>query len=238
MPGVPRELIEHELHLDPQAKPVKQWLRCFTQDKKDVIKKEIARLLDVGFIKEVYHLDWLDNPVLVPKKNKEWRVCVDYTDLNKSCKKDPFELPWIDQVMDSTAGCSLLSFLNCYLGYHQISLKVEDQIKTSFITPFGAFCYITMPLGLKSVGVSVFFALARYRAVKILCSYFEVVLRTMKNYKAHYYLSWFRPLIWGNSPTSSAFVLEKKNNVTEGVSWELEMFAKCKGVLAVPTPEG
>jgi hypothetical protein len=120
MPGVPRELMEHELHLDPQAKLVKQRLCCFTQDKKVVIKKEIARLLGADFIKEVYHPDWLTNPILVPKKNKEWRMCVDYTDLNKTCKKDPFGLPWIDQVVDSTTGCSLLSFLNSYSGYHQI----------------------------------------------------------------------------------------------------------------------
>jgi hypothetical protein len=71
MPRVPRELIEHELHLDPKAKPIKQRLHHFTQDKKDVIKREIARLLDVSFIKEVYHSDWLTNPVLVPKKNKD-----------------------------------------------------------------------------------------------------------------------------------------------------------------------
>jgi hypothetical protein len=71
MPGVPRELIEHELHLDPQLKPVKQRLCCFTQDKKDVIKKEIAKLLDVSFIKEMYHPDWLTNPILIPKKNME-----------------------------------------------------------------------------------------------------------------------------------------------------------------------
>jgi hypothetical protein len=70
MPGVPRELIEHELHLDPKAKPIKQRLCRFTQDKKDVIKREIARLLYVGFIKEVYHPDWLTNHVIVPKKNK------------------------------------------------------------------------------------------------------------------------------------------------------------------------
>jgi hypothetical protein len=69
-------------------------------------------------------------------------------------QKDPFGLPRIDQVVDSTAGCSLLSFLNCYLGYHQIPLKVEDQIKTSFITPFGAFCYMTMPFGLKNDGAT------------------------------------------------------------------------------------
>jgi hypothetical protein len=102
----------------------------------------------------VYHSDWLGNPVLVPKRNKDWRMCVDYTDLNKACKKDPFSLPRIDQVVDSTAGCSLLSFLDCYSGYHQIPLKIEDQIKTSFITPFGAFCYTTMSFGLKSAGAT------------------------------------------------------------------------------------
>jgi hypothetical protein len=154
MPGVPRELIKHELHLDPLAKPVKQRLHRFAQDMKDLIKNEIARLLDANFIKAVYHPDWLANPIVVPKKNKQWRMCVDYTDLNKACKKDPFGLSWIDQVVDSTAGCSLLSFLNYYSGYHQIPLKVEDQIKTSFITLFGAFCYTTMPFGLKSVGAT------------------------------------------------------------------------------------
>jgi hypothetical protein len=71
MPGVPRDLIEHELHVDPQAKPIKQQHRRFTKDKKDVIKKGISRLLDASFIKEVYHPDRLANPILVPKKNKE-----------------------------------------------------------------------------------------------------------------------------------------------------------------------
>jgi hypothetical protein len=93
MPRVPRELIERELHVDPDAKPIKQRLQHFVQDKKDVIKREIAKLLDAGFIKEVYNPDWLANPVLVPKKNREWRMCVDYTNLNKACKKDPFILP-------------------------------------------------------------------------------------------------------------------------------------------------
>jgi hypothetical protein len=74
----------------------------------------MARLLDAGFIKEVYHPDWLTNPILVPKKNKDWRIYVDYTDLNKACKKDPFSLPRIDQVVDFTTGSNLLSFLDCY----------------------------------------------------------------------------------------------------------------------------
>jgi hypothetical protein len=66
-------------------------------------------------------------------------MCIDYTDLNKHCPKDPFGLPRIDEVVDSTAGCELLSFLDCYSGYHQIALNMDDQIKTSFITPFGAY---------------------------------------------------------------------------------------------------
>jgi len=81
-------------------------------------------------------------------------MCVDYIDLNKHCPKAPFPLPRIDQVVDSTAGCALLSFLNCYSGYHQIALKKSDQEKTSFITPFGAYCYNTMTFGIKKVGAT------------------------------------------------------------------------------------
>jgi hypothetical protein len=81
-------------------------------------------------------------------------MCVDYTDLNKYCRKDPFGLPRIDQVVDSTAGCSVLSFLDCYSGYHQISLAKEDKEKTAVITPFGAFCYTSMSFGLKNTGAT------------------------------------------------------------------------------------
>jgi hypothetical protein len=81
-------------------------------------------------------------------------MCVDYTDLKKACKKDPFGLPRIDQVVDSMTRCRLLSFLDCYFGYHQIPLKEEDQIKTSFITPFGMFFYKSMPFKLKSIGAT------------------------------------------------------------------------------------
>jgi hypothetical protein len=81
-------------------------------------------------------------------------MCVDYTDLNKHYPKDPFGLPWIDQVIESMAGCDLLSFLDCYSGYHQIAIKEEDQEKTAFITPFGAYCYMTMSFGLKNAGAT------------------------------------------------------------------------------------
>src|SRR5438128_8976069 len=81
-------------------------------------------------------------------------MCVDYTDLNKACPKDPFGLPRIDQVVDSTAGSELLCFLDAYSGYQQVSLAESNCIKTLFITPFGAYCYITMPFGLKNIGTT------------------------------------------------------------------------------------
>jgi hypothetical protein len=74
-------------------------------------------------------------------------MCFDYTGLNKACPKDPFPLPRIDQVIDLTAGCELLSFLYTYSGYHQIPLTEADQPTTTFITPFGCFCYVNVSFG-------------------------------------------------------------------------------------------
>src|SRR5438045_1859024 len=121
---------------------------------KEAIRDELTKLTAANFIREVYHPDWLANPVLVKKKNGKWRMCVDYTDLNKACPKDPFGLPHIDQVVDSIARSELPCFLDAYSGYHQVSLAESDCIKTSFITPFGAYCYITMPFGLKNAGAT------------------------------------------------------------------------------------
>jgi hypothetical protein len=155
MLGVPKNLFEHSLNVDPKATSKQQHLRHFVNDRRDAIKKELAKLLTAGFIREVFHPEWLANPVLVRKKNSnEWRMCVDYTDLNKHCPKDPFGLPQIDQVIDSTAGCDLLCFLDCSSGYHQIAIKEEDQEKTAFITPCSAYCYTTMSFGLKNAGVT------------------------------------------------------------------------------------
>jgi hypothetical protein len=155
MPGVPRQLIEHSLNVDPKATPKRQHLRRFADDRRDTIKKVLAKLLAAGFIREIFHPEWLANPVLVRKKNSnEWRMFVDYTDLNKHCPKDPFRLPRINQVIDSMAGCDLLCFLDSYSRYHQISIKEEDQEKTTFITPFGAYCYTTMSFGLKNASAT------------------------------------------------------------------------------------
>jgi hypothetical protein len=123
-------------------------------EKRKVIGEEIHELLEAGFIKEVHHPEWLANPVLVKKKSGKWRMCVDYTSLNKACPKVPFSLPHIDQIIDSTTGCETLSFLDAYSGYHQIKMKESDQLATSFITPFNMYCYVTMPFGLRNVGAT------------------------------------------------------------------------------------
>src|SRR5438045_7771436 len=104
MPGVQREVIEHSLNVKEGAKPVKQRLHRFAQNRKEAIRDELTKLMTAKFIKEVYHPNWLANLVLVKKKNGKWRMCIDYTDLNKACPKDPFELPRIDQVVDSKPG--------------------------------------------------------------------------------------------------------------------------------------
>ena len=120
MPGIPREDAEHALDIRAGSRLVKQRLRRFDEEKRRAIGEEVPKLLAAGFIKEVSHPEWLANPVLVKKKNRKWRMCVDYTGLNKACPKVPFPLPQIDQIIDSTMGCETLSFLDAYSGYHQI----------------------------------------------------------------------------------------------------------------------
>jgi hypothetical protein len=120
---------------------VKQPLRRFDEEKCRAIGEEIHKLMAAGFIKEVFHPEWLANLVLVKKKGGKWRMCVDYTGLNKACPKVPYPLPCIDQIVDSTVGCETLSFLDAYSGYHQIKMKESDHLATSFITPWHVLLY-------------------------------------------------------------------------------------------------
>jgi hypothetical protein len=110
MPGIPREVIEHHLKINPDARPVSRKPRRQSVERQDFIRKEVQKLLDTGFIEEVHHPVWLANPVIVPKANGKLRMCIDYTSLNKACPKDLYPLPRIDQIVDSTSGCDLLSF--------------------------------------------------------------------------------------------------------------------------------
>jgi hypothetical protein len=93
MPGIPREVIEHHLKINPDARPVSQKPRRQSIERQDFIRKEVRKLPDAGFIEEVHHPVWLANPVIVPKANGKLRMCIDYTSLNKACLKDPYPLP-------------------------------------------------------------------------------------------------------------------------------------------------
>ena len=98
------------------------------------------------------YLEWLANVVMVPKKNGSWRMCIDFTTLNKFCPKDEFPLPRIDTLVDAAIGSEMLSMLDFFSGYHQIFMKKSDEEKTSFTTPFGTYCYVRMPEGLRNAG--------------------------------------------------------------------------------------
>ena len=110
--------------------------------------------MTAGFIWEVYYPEWLANVILVKKANGKWRMCVDFTDLNKACPKDSFPLSRIDQLVDSTAGHKLLTFMDAFSGYNQIRMAEEDQEKIAFITSQGLYCYKVIPFGLKNAGAT------------------------------------------------------------------------------------
>jgi hypothetical protein len=124
------------------------------EDKILAAKAKVQRLLDANVIREVKYSEWLPNVVLVLKKNGKMRMCIDFTDLNKACKKDPFPLPRVDASVDKAVGCQRFSLLDCFSGYHQIWLKKEDEEKTRFTTPSGTYYYTRMPGGVKNAGVT------------------------------------------------------------------------------------
>ena len=149
---VSREVIEHHLDVCPHAHPVKHKVRKQALERQQFIAEEIKKLEAVGLVRGVMHPTWLANPMVVCKANGKWRLCIDFTDLNKAFTKDPFPLSRIDQIIDSTSGCDLLSFLDAYFVYHQIFMAKEDEGKTAFIIPCGMYCFVCMPFGLKSTG--------------------------------------------------------------------------------------
>nr|CAN80114.1 hypothetical protein VITISV_004221 [Vitis vinifera] len=137
MKGIHPSIVSHRLNILPTARPVRQRVRRFHPDRQKVIKDEIDKLLEAGFVREVEYPNWLANVVVVPKKEGKWQVCVDYTNLNNACPKD-----------------RMLSFLDAFSGYHQIPMAPTDEEKTAFITPQGLYCYKVMPFRLKNPGAT------------------------------------------------------------------------------------
>ena len=154
MPGIDPNVITHCLNVHPYSKPVRQRKRVFAPERDNAIKEEVQKLTLAKFIQEVYYPNWLANVVIVKKANGKWRMCVDFTDLNKACPKDSYPLPRIDQLVNSTAGHRLLSFMDAFSRYNQIRMDEADQEKTSFVTSQGSFCYKVMPFRLKNAGAT------------------------------------------------------------------------------------
>jgi hypothetical protein len=88
-------------------------------------------------------------------------MCIDYTSLNKACPKDPYPLPRIDQILDSTSGCDLLSFLDAYSGFHQIQMAREDREHIAFVTVDGLYCHVVMPYGLRNALLTFVWAMSK-----------------------------------------------------------------------------
>ena len=134
MSGIDNKVIEHKLNINPTRKLVQQKWRVFAPERNKAIVEEVEKLLTAGFIREVYYPEWLANVIMVKKSNGKWCMCIDFTDLNRACPKDSFPLPKINQLVDSTAGHELLTFMDAFSGYNQIRMNKEDQEKTTFIT--------------------------------------------------------------------------------------------------------
>ncbi|GKU88551.1 hypothetical protein SLEP1_g2801 [Rubroshorea leprosula] len=130
MPSIPTGLTVHKLSTDPTKRPV------------------------AGFIRRVEYSEWVSNPVLVKKPNGKWRMCIDFTNLNDACPKDPHPLPNVEKLVERAAGHEWMSFLDASFGYHQVQLLLDDQEKTAFYAGDAIYCYVMMPFGLKNAGAT------------------------------------------------------------------------------------
>src|SRR5262249_47336376 len=128
--------------------------RRFAPERQEAKRATVDRGLKSGLMSHVQYPAWVSNVVLVKKKDQSYRMCVDFTDLNKATPKDCYPLPRIDQLVDATSGHELLSFLDAYSGYHQIRMHPNDRRHTAFITDTGLYCYNRMPFGLKNAGAT------------------------------------------------------------------------------------
>ena len=164
--GISPTTCMHKIFLEERSKPTIEGQRRLNPIMKEVVKKEILKLLENGIIYPISDSKWVSPIHVVPKKsgltvvkNEDnelvpqrvqtgWRVCIDYRKLNSATKKDHFPLPFIDQMLERLAGHSHYCFLDGYSGYNQIAIAPEDQEKTTFTCPFGTFAYRRMPFGL------------------------------------------------------------------------------------------
>ena len=164
--GISPLICTHRIHLEEDVKPSRKPQRRLNPIMKEVVKKEVLKLLDVGVIYLIADSKWVSPTQVVPKKSRitvvenenneliptrvtsGWRVCIDYRKLNASTRKDHFPLPFVDQMLERVAGHEFYCFLDGYSGYNQIEIALEDQEKATFTCPFGTFFFRKMPFGL------------------------------------------------------------------------------------------
>jgi len=146
--GVPPEICEHKIVLEPDAKPVRQRQYKMNLKYSLMVKEEIDKLLACGFIFEVPYSKWVSPIVIVPKKNRKLRICQDYRKLNSMTKKDHFPLPFTDTLLNGVAGHECYSFMDGFSGYNQIQIAQIYRLLTAFTTDWGIYAYTKMPFGL------------------------------------------------------------------------------------------
>jgi hypothetical protein len=142
------DIIQHKIPLEKYTIPFKKKLRPINPLLLPVIKREIKKLLDAKIIIPLRYSKWIANLVIVRKKNGEVRLCVDFRNLNKCSKKDNYPLLKMEHLLRSISGAKVMSFLDGFSDYNQISVHPDDQEKTAFTTPWGTFMYAKMPFGL------------------------------------------------------------------------------------------
>jgi hypothetical protein len=164
--GISPALCTHRIPIDPDYTPSREPQRRLNKAMREVVMKEVLKLLHAGIIYPVPHSEWVSPVQVVPKKGgmtvvrnernelipqrtiTGWRMCIDYRKLNKATKKDHFPLPFIDEMLERLANHSFYCFLDGYSGYHQIPIHPDDQSKTTFTCPYGTHAYRRMSFGL------------------------------------------------------------------------------------------
>nr|GEX72529.1 reverse transcriptase domain-containing protein [Tanacetum cinerariifolium] len=159
MTGVPRSVAEHRLNVRKGYPPIRQKKRGQAPERTKAIQAEVEKLVEAGIMREVYYHDWLSNPVMVKKHDGSWRMCVDFTDLNKACPQDCYPLPEIDWKVESLCGYPFKCFLDAYKGYHQIQMAAADEEKTAFHTGQGVYIPTTNGQGIRKLNG------AKYRGI-------------------------------------------------------------------------
>jgi hypothetical protein len=131
----------------PPARQARYWLN---PNYATIVKQDIDKSFVTCFIKHVEEATWLSPIVIMLKKNGKFKICVDFGKLNVAIKKDPYPLPFTDEVINIIAGQEVYTFLYGFFGYHQIFIVPKDQYKTTFVTYWRAFVWVVMPFGVKN----------------------------------------------------------------------------------------